>query len=494
MVEVFYKIDKQTKKRVYYKKYKNGTVKIIDKETYTKYKKKNRKNQKGGLVELLIAKDDPDNSLDFHLSEYFIFSTHNTYCTSVQFNALKSPEVALEPYKYLLERFKGGCYEIDTVDPVTYVKNGVIVSDLQVWHSLPNFTSLSWVGLAGSSCPIYFRDIMKIIIDYVINNPTCYPIILSLDMKNKSDTAMITLSEICKELFMTNYNYNGSKILGLDLITNIVTISDKLRFNTPIKPYEPECTLRSVMGKILFKNGTWDTAKYSDLWLHQYMAFPKNDLMKSLVDNTKSLEQIKDFKIQKEVTSALKTRPRRGAVSQTQNGGGTQMQYYRIYPKASEVYSLNFDPFEYWMNNAQMVALNMQTNDNYANMNTLVFYNTPYIHINKTMEEKIRDICACVLEYEHKEPDFFKTNSFLTDTKRCSSNSTQIYLKRELNCKPTSPLTYCFFRKVTNEEGKETDCLKNKNKNCNEDKTNIIKIPIKGLTPPPQNNNEDDED
>jgi hypothetical protein len=40
-----------------------------------------------------------------------------------------------------------------------------------------------------------------------------------------------------------------------------------------------------------------------------------------------------------------------------------------------------------------MVALNMQTNDKYANMNTLVFYYKPFILINDREKDRIRKIC-----------------------------------------------------------------------------------------------------
>jgi hypothetical protein len=57
MVEVYYKIDKNTKKRLYYKRYANGNIKQIDKATYDKTKIKTKKGGDGATLETLVISE-----------------------------------------------------------------------------------------------------------------------------------------------------------------------------------------------------------------------------------------------------------------------------------------------------------------------------------------------------------------------------------------------------------------------------------------------------
>lgn len=474
MVEVFYKIVKNndTKQRVYYKRYKNGTTKIITKEMYNAVKKTKTKTKTKEVGGLLFGKkqgplrDIVDITLVFSkirqlqydttqpLSNYYIFSSHNTYCTSRQSVLTNPPEVAVEPYKYLLERFKGGCLEIDTVDPGYYIdETGTIVHDLQVWHALPG---LHIPGLAGSASPIYFRDIMKIIIEYALANQPgkdihgvkhigCYPIILSIDMKNKSYEALETLSNVCKELFTTNRDVYGLLMYKRRKVDETGT---EMFINSPIDPYDESCTLNAVMGKILFKNGSWDPSEVKQLkslWLNQYVAFPKGNNMKSLVECKTSLSKLPLYVPLPPATPAT---PAKLPI------------YIRIYPNAFELNSNNFDPLPYWIQNAQMVALNMQTNDIFANMNTLLFYNTPFVIINNHNKEIIKSVYAIIMTLLKSDSRFFENYSFLTSIQRCSSTASsdtpskwsifsktlkRVFLKAPLGCNTG---TFCEFEPV----------------------------------------------
>ena len=290
-----------------------------------------------------------------------------------------SPEVAWEPYKYLLERFRGGCLEIDTGNPF---KNG---DDLQVWHALPgNANILSpMLALAGRQNPASLKKILETVRDYALQfkdetlKEKCYPIILSIDMKNKNTAAFQRFSKVCEAVF------GSSKLLW--------------------KGDAYSLQLRDVMGKILIKNGSWVKTNKENmkLWVNEYIAFPKDEKMKSLEDG----QDIPN---------------------------DSNIIYKRVFPKSSEMKSGNFNPLPYWEKGVQMVALNMQTNDKFANMNTMVFYYKPFIFI----DQKAKNQIIKIYNYIDKMFDPL-TKSLLTTNKRCKDNElpVKILLKAELECK-----------------------------------------------------------
>lgn len=415
MIDVFYKIDKYSKQRIYYKRYKNGSVKSIDKITYDKFKRLQRKRGGGTdeLPKLVNTCDDvtciqepTDEDLNTQLRNFFIFSSHNTYCTGAQVSKMNSPEVAVEPYIYLLERFRGGCYEIDTAE-FNNTK-----TDLQVWHALPgNLNNVSGiVGLAGKNNPISFRNILTEIRAFVVShqNPKCYPIILSIDMKKESFEAKKMISDICQELFEAS---------------DILWPGEKDKKNA----YTEGVMLRDVMGKILIKNGSWNVEKdprLLNVWLNSRMAFPADSRMKSMEDGNWSYNKTGKWE-------------KRGSVYGLSILYEDPM-YVRFYPKASEFESNNFSPIAHWTQwGVQMVALNMQTNDKYANMNTLVFYNKPFIVMNDDEIGRIHTICSIIDNVDFKENKV----SYLTPYERCKNkvhsdrnSNSKIFLKSKLSC------------------------------------------------------------
>lgn len=419
MVETFYKIDATTKKRLYYKRYANGSVKRIDKNTV-------KQRSRGGdpfddtlskLVNILTGnqfiEQPTDDELDTPLKDFYIFSSHNTYCTGAQVALKNPPEVATEPYDTLLERFRGGCHEIDTSG---LTKDG---KDLQVWHALPGkFNTLSSkVALAGQDNRLKFGDIVKNIRDYVKKTPTCYPVIISIDMKNKKFDKMNIMSTIFQTLF-DNDEHND--------------ILWPPKESTARNAYSDSVKLGDVMGKILIKNGSWNVKKdklkdLTTLWLNNRIAFPASSDMKSMEDG--GWKKVKEIWLQSGKAwgwTATNVKPK----------------YVRFYPKASELQSNNFSPVTPWVDwGVQMVALNMQTNDNYAKMNTLVFYNKPFLKITKSAKTRIQEIC-----------DYVQTNtnpniSYLTTIDRkCGSKDNvpkKISLKDPLNCKDSCDISKC---------------------------------------------------
>ena len=230
-------------------------------------------------------------------------------------------------------------------------------------------------SLAGKDNPASCRLILEKIKEYCDKNPNGYPVILSMDVKNTSPECIQVLSELFQDIFgYSSYIWPSNNTNNSNNSKNSTNI-----YNTDIK-------LKDVMGKVLIKCGVFKKSdKNKDLWLHSHIAFPNNNMMKSYVDGKYDI-----------FNEAL---------------------YKRVYPKPSEMLSNNFDPLPYWKKKVQMVALNMQTNGKEANINTLVFYDKPFIHMNPFEMARIERICELA-----NDMDFTKT-SFLTSINRCKKNN-----------------------------------------------------------------------
>ena len=270
------------------------------------------------------------------LSEFYILSSHNTYCKRYQ---VESPShlsnIGVEPYLYILDRFKGGCVEIDVV--------GSVGDDMSVFHGC----------IPGAGCfnPLKLSDVLKAIIEWSVGRTSKkrvhYPIIISLDLKKTDKHCVEMLDKVFQECFAAHEGLLYPPV------------------KNSYKPYVSKLTLQDTHNKILLRINTNVVSHLRFLKHRVAMPYsPKNSLSYNNLVPMKTLN-------------------------------GDKVKYQRAYPSPLYIFSHNFDPIPFWERRVQMVALNFQRNDEFTYIYERLFKNRPFIHMSewndmKTKIEKIR--------------------------------------------------------------------------------------------------------
>lgn len=275
------------------------------------------------------------------LSEFYIFSSHNSYCKNYQIeNNLEECNIGLEPIRYLLDTYKGGCIELDVAQPLGRC-------EMAVCHS-------GFPGV-GYKTPLKLTEVIEDIIAWSDQHIPHFPIILSLDLKRRGAQDIITLDRVFRFCFKDNSN---------KLFPN----PQKMNY----QPYIDKLTLSDTMNCILLKINS-DIQPHIR-FLRGRVAFPRSPLF--LSTNNWATCDITEREI--------------------------QPMYRRIYPVYAYILSHNFNPVPFWEVGVQMVALNMQRNDMYTYIYHKLFNNRPYIHKSEwpKMKKKIKRL---IIQYKRSQ-------------------------------------------------------------------------------------------
>jgi len=265
------------------------------------------------------------------LSNYFIASSHNTYCTKYQYECTGFGKcaVGIEPFLWFLDTFHGGCVEIDVVNESD--------NDVLVYHAC-------YPGV-GYFNPLKLSDILQAIIKWSRAHADHFPIIVSLDLKRTDEQSVQAIDGAFKRCFASN---------------SLLYPEKKHKY----VPYTTPLMLQSTMGKILVRINT-DVVKYLR-FLKGRVALPNSKEHAISCDN----------------------------FTDTGSHMFRTAKYKRVYPSGLFLLSQNFNPIPFWEARIQMVALNFQRNDVYTFVYEEVFKGKALIHMSEwsTLKHKIPNL------------------------------------------------------------------------------------------------------
>lgn len=284
-----------------------------------------------------------NNQINYHLSCYWINSSHNTYLPYGQIGTRTSTCY----YNLLLQLYEGGCVEIDLV---RLTKDNL---DIKVSHDTQTFSYISKGHIKLSSIVKVLLRIMERKTKY---NKKTGPVILSIDNKGKTselETMFFKILEPLNEYIYDNTNSDYNKKLLSELNNKII-----IKWCTKLDTYtnKSRCIVENSH-KIAMRNTTF-----------KFNEFISDD--KNLIGQTYSQDET--IKINY-LTTFL----------------NTLTNFIRIYPKSLSlnlIYSNNYKVDHLFKSGVQLVSLNMQKPDKFWFINRAIFhkdYNeisyTPYI-------------------------------------------------------------------------------------------------------------------
>ncbi|KAI3514053.1 hypothetical protein L1887_12369 [Cichorium endivia] len=282
------------------------------------------------------------------LSDYYIYTSHNTYLTGNQFTS----DSSVRPIIRALQK-------------------GVRGIELDLWPNSTN-TDINVCHGRTLTSSVKLRKCLKAIKDYAFHASE-YPVIITfedhLNKKLRDKVALMVKSMFQEKLFTSEKDHKLTKLPSPEDLKKKIIISTK----PPNESLEPETvddkrmTDHNIMYGTIFdclksKDGSdednrhqkedlqGEVPEYKDL-IAIHAVKHKGNLQDSLhVDSNK----VKRLSLsEQELVEACKEHGQ-------QIVRFTQRNILRIYPKGTRLDSSNYSPFDGWTHGAQMVAFNMQ--------------------------------------------------------------------------------------------------------------------------------------
>uniref|UniRef100_A0A1I7UI60 Phosphoinositide phospholipase C n=1 Tax=Caenorhabditis tropicalis TaxID=1561998 RepID=A0A1I7UI60_9PELO len=313
------------------------------------------------------------------INRYFIDSSHNTYCAGNQMvYAIGHCSAEVEMYRQAL--LAGSrCVELDVWDNKD--KDGEPV----ITHGPTAVMGMNEIGL---------KDVCEAIKECAFKT-TPYPLILSIEnhLGRRQQEKMVQIfRHVFGDLLLTgplpDYPLYAKETTGEVQYPSPELLKYKILIKAKKKRFEKQesrsredssIDLHGSSSIDLTDEEAIENQRFNELTEEQKAAqmiqLPEESSCSELSD---IINYMQAYESSRGVSTAINlenatvdTVP--CIVSADENTNLNKSKIMRIYPKASRIYSTNYNPMIHWLTGAQMVALNIQTNDSNTQLNYAMF-------------------------------------------------------------------------------------------------------------------------